>query len=352
MFDFLAGNDQIKKILRQMLKCKEVPASMLFAGEDGIGKKTFAIYLAKSLLCKTPVNSESCDVCSSCKRVDDIFEIIKSHQYQEIAKSKVIFSNHPDFGIVLPFKKQILIEAIRDLEEKANLEPFEASSKVFIIDEAEKMNDSSANALLKLLEEPPANTYIFLISSQPNLLPLTILSRVQVLQFAPLQPEEIVTFLCKKKGMTRSEAIAIALYANGSISKALTLNKQQILSTRNQALELIEMLLDESDFSELLSASEKIAELENDYQSFLKTLQQLIRDIWILSLGGDSIVNTDIKDRLALLAQKASSKALSQWIQQIEKTLSLLDVNINKKIATDALLLEMKTPKSLYGRIS
>jgi DNA polymerase-3 subunit delta' len=346
MFDSLVGNSRVKEILRRMLRRNRVPNSMLFAGENGVGKKTFAVYLAKSLLCKTPVNSESCDICSACKRANTILETAKVSQSQDAETFKrVIFGDHPDLGMILPFKKQILIEAIRDLEERANnVKPFEANSRIFIIDEAEKMNDTSANALLKVLEEPPIGIYIFLISSQPSLLPLTILSRVQMIRFTPLQTEEIITFLREKKGMTGSEAVAVATYADGSISKALSLNKLQFLSIRKQALEVInQVLADESDFSKLLLVSEEISDPKTDYQFFLKTLQQLIRDVWILSLGGDNIVNADIKEELMSLAKKANSSIFSRWLQEIEKLLQYLDLNLNKKIATDALLLEMKS---------
>jgi len=344
MFDSLVGNKRVKEVLKSLLRHNRVPNSMLFTGENGIGKKTFAIYLAKSLICKSTINSESCDSCSACKRIDTIFEKIRSLQPQESESfKKVIFSNHPDLGIILPFKRQILIDTIRDLEREINLEPFEAERRIFIIDEAEKMNDSSANALLKILEEPPINTYIFLISSEPNLLPVTILSRLQVVSFTPLQAEEIIQFLCDKKNLTKDEATAISLYSNGSISKALNLNKHQIFSIREQAIKVIETLLDESDLSALLSLSEEITDPKTDYQLFLQTLQQLIRDVWILSLGGDKITNADILEKLNSLAEKADSNLFSQWLEKIEELSQYLDVNLNKKIATDALLLEMKT---------
>src|SRR5207237_2754975 len=133
---------------------------------------------------------------------------------------KVFFSEHSDIGVVIPYKNTILIDAVRDLEKEANFRPYEAKARIFIIDDAEKLNaskDNAANALLKTLEEPVATTYIFLISSRPDALLSTILSRCQTIRFAPIAAKEIENYLIETKKFSPEDAEILARISTGSI---------------------------------------------------------------------------------------------------------------------------------------
>ncbi len=158
MFDKLIGNNHIKEILRRLLVSRRVPNALLFAGEDGVGKKQFALELAKSFVCLNPKTSEACDVCAACRRADN-FTFPKSDDKD--AFKRVIFSDHSDIGLVVPYNKNILVDAIRALESEAFFRPFEAAARFFIINDSDKMNDSASNALLKTLEEPAPTSHIF-----------------------------------------------------------------------------------------------------------------------------------------------------------------------------------------------
>src|SRR3954452_18626551 len=187
MFSHLVGNETAKLTLRRLLKKERVPNSLLFAGPDGVGKRQFAIELAKAFLCREPVDGEPCGVCASCKRAD-VFIIPKSEKADDY--DFVFFSEHPDLGMIIPFRRNVRINAIRALEKEANFRPYESQARFFIVDDAEKMADPAANALLKTLEEPAATTYIILITSRPNSLLPTIRSRCQTVRFAPVADSE------------------------------------------------------------------------------------------------------------------------------------------------------------------
>ena len=220
MFDKLIGNNQIKEILRRMLAKNRVPHSLLFAGEEGVGKKHFALELAKSFICQSSIESEACDKCAACKRADK-FNFPKSDDRD--AHKKVIFSEYADIGQVISYNKNILVDAVRDLEKEANYRPYESKARFFIIDDADKMNDAASNALLKTLEEPAETTYLFLITSRPDALLPTIISRCQTLRFAPIPAIEIEQHLLETKQFAIDDAELLSLLSNGNIGLASTL---------------------------------------------------------------------------------------------------------------------------------
>lgn len=328
-----------------MIEKDRVPHSLLFAGEEGIGKKQFALELAKSFTCQKPQNFEACDKCHSCKRADK-FAFPKSDDRDE--HKKVIFSEFPDIGQVIAYNKNILVDAIRDLEKEANFRPFEAEARFFIIDEADKMNDAASNALLKTLEEPVPTTYLFLITSRPDALLQTIHSRCQTIRFAPVAAREIENHLLQTKKFAPDDAELLSLLSNGSIGHALTLDLAKFRELRDAMLKVLQSLLIENNRAYLLKTAEELSDTKNkdNYELSLNILQTLIHDIWKIKLGADefSVVNRDYKTQIKLLVEKADAKRLAKWLGEIEQMRQLFAVNLNKKIATDALFMQMASP--------
>src|SRR4051812_38980809 len=144
MFDELIGNERAKEILRRMLRQRRVPGALLFAGESGLGKKLFALELARALNCREPRGEEACGVCVSCVRVGH-FKFPAADDKDEL--KKIVWSEHRDVGFVLPSGRFITIEAVRELERESNFRPNEGAARVFIIEEADRMNEPSSNAL-------------------------------------------------------------------------------------------------------------------------------------------------------------------------------------------------------------
>ncbi len=138
MFDKLIGNNHIKTVLRRWTAQKRVPNSLLFVGEDGIGKRHFAFELAKAFVCRNLKNSEACDVCAACRRADK-FHIPLVNENTIVDKKlkaefeKVFFSEYGDIGMVVPLKKNILVNAIRNLETEANFRPQEATGRFLLL---------------------------------------------------------------------------------------------------------------------------------------------------------------------------------------------------------------------------
>jgi DNA polymerase-3 subunit delta' len=340
MLSKLAGNDQIKKILKRFISNSRVPNSLLFTGEEGIGKRLFALEFAKTFVCQNPLNDEACCKCRTCLRADR-FTFPKADDREEFRK--VIFSEHADIGTVVPYKRNILVDAIRDLEREANFRPFEAASRFFIINDADKMNAEASNALLKTLEEPPASSHIFLVTSRPNALLPTIRSRVQTLRFAPIETKEIEDYLLNTKQFSQSDAKILAKLAHGRLGSALDLDLEKFRARRELMFKVLQSLLQTGDRAVLLQTAEEMNDAKNkdDYEKYLDALQTLIHDVWTLKLGGTEIVNADIESYLKRFAETADSKKLSNWLTEIELMRERFAVNINKKVATDALFMQM-----------
>ncbi|HEX8144254.1 MAG TPA: DNA polymerase III subunit [Pyrinomonadaceae bacterium] len=342
MFKRLIGNQRVKEILRRMIASRRVPGALLFAGADGVGKKLFAIELAKALNCRAPVGDEACDACPSCVRAA---HILYPASDDTEANKRLIWSAHPDVGLVRPGGRFINVPQMRELERESNFRPFEGAARLFIIEEADKLNEASSNALLKTLEEPPPSTHLVLITARPAALLPTIRSRCQTLRFAPLTAAEIETRLASDKKTTARDAALRARAAQGSIGRAFSIDLESYRQRREAMLEILEALVTRPDRARLLRASEELtdAKRKDEYEPRLDVLATLIHDAWAAALGApaEQIVNSDMIERIEQLGAALESRRASDWLARLEQHRRNLDVNINRKVATDALLLAM-----------
>lgn len=342
MFDKIIGNEPVKTILRRLLVSKRVPNALLFAGADGIGKKRFALELAKAFVCLNPKNAEACDACANCRRAD---RFVFPKPDDRDAHKRVIFSEQPDIGLVIPYNKNILVDAIRELETEANFRPYEATARFFIIDDADKMNDAASNALLKTLEEPPAESHIFLTASRPDALLPTIRSRCQTLRFAPVDGREIENYLVKNKNLAPADAAVLARLSGGKLGSAMETNIEKFKEKRAVMLKVLESILLNENRAELLRIAEEMNDAKNkdDFETRLDILQKLIHDVWAISSRADARItmNVDLTNDLERLAARADSKRLAAWLSEIETLRERLAVNLNRKIALDALFMQM-----------
>jgi len=341
MFDELIGNSRVKAVLKRMLVSDRLPGAMLFTGEEGIGKKLFALEVARALNCRTPKGEEACGVCSSCVRIRKL-----NYPTRDDADewTQIIWTNHPDVGLVVAPKRVLRVEQMRQIEKEANFRPFEGKARVFLIDEADKLNDASANALLKVLEEPPRTSHLILITARPAMLLPTILSRCQMIRFSPLTPDEIESHLVKNDLDVKTARLR-ARAAGGSMGRALSNDLITFTSQRKAMLKVLNALVLSNDRAQLLRSAEQLneAQYKDEFEERFDVLETLIRDAWMLSLGVHSsrIVNEDLSAELNEIAQKMDPARAGDWILQIEDLREQLIVNVNRKVTTDSLLLVM-----------
>jgi DNA polymerase-3 subunit delta' len=342
MFSNLIGNERVKKTLTGMIERQRIPGSMLFCGEEGIGKKLFALELAKAVNCRTPVGVEACGECPSCRRIDRID--YPSADDRE-AHKRVIWTEHPEVGIVRPKGRNILVDAMRDVEKEANFRPFEGRARFFIIEEADRLNDSSSNALLKTLEEPPPTAHLILITSQPSSLLATIRSRCQVIRFTPQTADEIYEHLMKSRQFAARDAQLLSRVSGGSIGRALSIDLAGFKEMRAAMLDILNALTVTNDRVKLLRGSEEMndAKHKDEYEERLNLLAMLVHDLWIIATGANTeiVANDDLRPELQQAASRISNRRAASWLFLIEKHRRGFEVNMNRKVATDALFLSM-----------
>jgi DNA polymerase-3 subunit delta' len=345
MFDRLIGNERAKETLRRMLGQGRVPGALLFAGEEGLGKKLFALELAKALNCRAPKGVEACDQCSACAR---IMKFALPAADDKDAFKKIIWSEHRDVGQVRPYNRAILVDAARDVERETNFRPVEGRARVFLIEHAELLNESSSNALLKTLEEVQAGSHLILITARPASLLPTIRSRCQTIRFAPLPAQEIEKFLVAGHKRAGAEARLAAYLSGGRPGRALDLNLDAYRNQRDAMLDILAAALaGRNDRARLLRAAEELsdAKRKDEYEPRLDVLEILIHDLWLLALEAPdaAVVNADLRERLAQMSAGVSPSRAARWLSAIEELRGQLSVNINRRVATDALLLAMAT---------
>ena len=348
MFDQLVGNENVKHLLRRILGAGRLPGAMLLTGEDGIGKKLFALEIARALNCRSPRGVEGCGACPACIRISN-FNFPQSAESDDW--KKIIWTDHPDVGLVVAPKRVLLVDQMRLIECEANYRPFEGAARVFLVDDADKLNDSSANALLKVLEEPPHTSHLVLITSRPAMLLPTIRSRCQMIRFSPIAAKEIEKYLILNKIAAAKDARLLARVARGSIGRALSQDSEKLTGQRQSMLKVLKALAAGDDRIQLLRSAEELneARYKDEYEPRLDILETLIRDAWMLALDAPqtSVVNEDLLPQLTAISEKLDRSRPGGWISRIEEMREQLIVNINRKASTDALFLTMAAASGL-----
>ena len=242
MFENLIGQEKVKKILESQISSKKFPHAYLFMGQEGVGKRFCAIEFAKILNCADLIDGSPCGKCPSCIKISknihpDIHFIDFEKQSQILEKKS---KKDDELNLKAKQRRTLGIELIKHMQSEAFMKSHESAWKVFIIDPAEKMTSEAANCLLKTLEEPPENTIIFLIARHKGSIPATIVSRCQILFFAPLKQDDIANYLVSNKALARSEALKIASLSEGSIENA----KNMLDEDNENVLELWEKIKD------------------------------------------------------------------------------------------------------------
>ena len=343
MFDDIVGNERAKELLRRMLRQGRVPGALVFAGESGLGKKLFAVELARALNCRARRGVEACGACPACARIGK-FDLPKPDDKSDEYK-KVRWSEHRDVGMIVPHNRNILVDAVRDLERECNFRPVEGAARVFVIEEADSLNESASNALLKTLEEAPPTTHLVLVTARPAGLVPTIRSRCQTVRFAPLSVADLEDYLVKSRKRAGAEARLAAHLAGGRLGPALSLNLDAYRARREWALGALEALAPGGDRAHLLRAAEELSDAKNkdDFEPRLDTLATLVRDLWLLAAGGapEGLANQDLRERLARLAEGIPPARPARWLSRVEELRAQLAVNVNRRVASDALLLSM-----------
>ncbi len=319
-FRDVCGHERQIAQLRGYLVRERVPHAFLFYGMEGIGKRTASLLFAKALNCLTE-RDDCCDTCVSCRKAD--------HR------------NHPDIVIIEPEGQFIKIQAIRGLQERMKFKPWEGKKRVSIIDDADRMNEPAANALLKTLEEPPAGPVIILVSANPSQLPATILSRCQHLRFNPL-PEERISFFLEQRGCPNASARLLASFSGGSIARALTMQDGAYLDRRKEIMDLAVGAM--GDPLERLSRIGSFGQRREEVMERLGIFRTCYRDAMVYKeLGAAAnLINHDRMDMVENLTTSLSVRDMISDIKAIDHALAAIEQHGDKSLTLEVMMFRLK----------
>ncbi|MBM6940444.1 DNA polymerase III subunit gamma/tau [Limosilactobacillus coleohominis] len=316
-FDDVVGQQVITQTLKNAIITNQISHAYLFAGPRGTGKTSAAKIFAKAVNCHHQKNGEPCNQCEICQAITD-------GTLNDVIEIDAASNNG--------------VEEIRDIRDKAKYAPTQADYKVYIIDEVHMLSTGAFNALLKTLEEPPANVIFILATTEPHKIPLTILSRVQRFDFHRISPQDIFDrmkyILDEKQFKYEDKALwVIANAAEGGMRDALSI-LDQVLSFSDDHVKLDDALLVTGSVTkklmqsyfmqvvqhqspEALKTMDQILEQGKDGQRFIEDLISFIRDILLYQESPDliQVASTGLKDEdFQTLSQLASAQLMYQMI--------------------------------------
>jgi len=327
-FPQITGHQVQKDFLRSSVQKNRISHAYLFSGPEGVGKKLVAIGFAKLINC-TEAEKENLDCeCVSCTKIE------------KGLNPDVLVFEYPD-------EKTIKVDHVRqDIDRFVHLAPYENPYKVFIIDDAQRMNSNAQNAFLKTLEEPPKNSVIILITTLADMLMPTIRSRCQSVAFQRLEIGEVKSFLEKEKPEVSNTEL-VSRISGGSISKALNTD-EDFFSKRTQYIDCL-MSVDERKPLTLFDSVEKMQKnIKNGGPQELKMVFEILstwlRDSVILKTSGEKeeIVNADLFEQLHEYSERRNLPELLDKFTALEQTMTRIsENNANVEVSLENLLLRL-----------
>jgi len=308
-FKDIKGQAQAIEMIQSDIRNSTLAGSYLFTGQEGVGKFLTALNLAKAVNCAES-ETDPCGRCSPCARIEK--------------------RQHPDVYFIEPEGTGVIrIENIRELKKQLGFRSYEAKKKVFIINDAHRLNPAAASALLKSLEEPGTGSLIILITAKPNLLFKTIISRCRIVRFHPLDREALSGILRSDFKLDKLEAHYLAYFSEGRIGCALRMREAEgILRNKNRLIDAFALPGGRDP------VESGVIEKREEIRVLLNLLSSWFRDIYLLKSGFSSseLINLDRQDDLLRSIDQYSWEELDEAMNTISQSIAYLEGNLNTKL--------------------
>jgi len=366
----LVGYEDARAGLARSFAHDELPGSLLFHGPPGIGKQRLALWLAQLLLCENP-GDEPCGACRACRLAvhlehpdlnwffplvrpkgasspEKLAEALEQARAEELALRRA----DPLRPLVPGEPVGFFLPQIQTLRRLAASRPAMGRRQVFVIGQAELLvaqegSQEAANALLKVLEEPPTDTTMILTSSDPDALLPTIRSRLLPLRLVPLGPEQVAAFLMEHRAIDSTEATRVARLAQGSIGRALGFlpmgdEPGPLEDIRRQARALLEAAIAGTAARRAAAALNVApAGARGAFSSVLEALAIWVRDLATVCAGAPELtLNSDAVPDLQALARRlpSATAAAPLMLRHVEEARTLAYGNVNPQLILATLL--------------
>ncbi|MDO4787533.1 MAG: DNA polymerase III subunit delta' [Johnsonella sp.] len=322
-YDDVFGQDEVKEYLKKIRLSSRFSHAYIIEGERGMGKTLLALSWASSLLCEKE-GELACGCCHSCRQI--------------AAKT------HPDLNLIKGEKANLITvgEVREKICEDIQIRPYSGRYKIYLVQEADKMNVSAQNALLKTLEEPPDYAIIILLCDNREGFLETLKSRCIKLKLKPQPKELIIKRLVDLYG-DRERAERFSGFARGNIGRAKRLiSSRESESEFEQNIEILEKL-HISDARARMRDLESLKNREN-LGDFLDFCRCWYRDILVLKTGNpkEKLLFGYKYSELKAIAEFFDYSDFNQILSAIERAKSRLEANVNKELVMKIMLAEMK----------
>lgn len=324
-FQDILGHEQIIEHLQNAIKTDKVSHAYILDGPDMSGKKMITDAFAMTLECEKK-GTEPCMECHSCK--------------QALGK------NQPDI-IYLQHEKPNTI-SVDDIRSQINndigVKPYSSPYKVYIVDEAEKMNVQAQNALLKTIEEPPAYAVILLLTNNAEIFLPTILSRCVRLSLKAVPDEKIKAYLMKNYEVPDYKADVCVAFAQGNVGKAIELAESEDFNEiKNSALQLIKRL-DDIELYEMTEAVKQISNYKLKINDYFDLIMIWYRDVLLYKATADvnKLIFKEEVYEIKKEASRSSYGGIENILEALEKAKIRLNANVNFDLVIELLLLTIK----------
>ncbi len=320
MTDFpgVYGHEKVKERLLSAYQKDRIPSGYLFLGESGIGKSTLVKAFAQLINCKT---NNYCHQCPNCRLYES--------------------GSHPDYYVVKPEGQFIKISQVHNLINLLSLKPAYANKRIVLVKDAHRLNQEAANSFLKILEEPPLNTLIILMTSDETLLLETILSRCQKIQFAPLSRKDLKDILDKNYSKNQDEIELVLNYSKGMVRKDFITNSSVLYPMRIQVFKVLTTLSNEYMVAHMGLVDHWIKKDLHTY--FFEFCGHWLKDfIYFKDQQFDLITNADLMGELEALRLDYTKEQLLWAFNLTMETEGAIRLNAGKALAMESLLIQLK----------
>lgn len=331
-FSEILGHERPLAVIRQNILTGQLPPAYLFHGEEGIGKRLVATELVKAVNCTGGHEpGDSCGQCVSCRNITSGCHPNVKDMALEI---------NPDTG---KMRQEIVINQVRVAQDFLSLKAVGPGRKALVINDAHLMNEEAMNALLKTLEEPPDNSHVVLVTSKPDRLLPTILSRCRAVPFQPLKEELVAGLLVSIKGMAKGDASFVARMTGGRVGEALETDAKDMFGRRKASLKLLDLIAGKGNAG-VLKEAEAAAKKEGGLEDFVFFGSMWFRDVMVILVGGGAALayNRDAMDELSAWAGRLTPYRCEEAIGLLKQAGRELERTFNRRLLAEDLFFRLK----------
>lgn len=316
----IIGHEKEIAYFKGLVKEQKLPHAIMLEGKIGIGKYTLGHQLATSILCDTK-SGDVCGVCRNC--------------------IKMAHDNHPDYLMIEPEGTQIKNAQIEAFQDFINIKPYDGDYKTIVIKDADKMNASSQNRILKTLEEPPLHVIIILLTTNSEALLPTVLSRCQIIKLNGLHQELIIQYINENYEIDHPEVIA--KLADGSIGRAIEYITSENFTQIQEKTKIVLKAIDKKEKAKLLEQLAYFSEEKENIQKLLDYMILWYRDILLFKQAKAKhlLIHSESLDFIKKLARNLTLSKIIHNIEVIETTKKKLRQHGHYELTLEVMLIQL-----------